>query len=157
MLSFTQLNSNEPSHGKRCILICMAREGSDQPAHLNSLVRTFAVCMRHLPLDIYRANTVGFYKTEQMPKQIWIFSRTTCLKTPFLNVCIKQYSGLILEDIDLYSQSIKAACRQQMQDALRHRLMGVFNGWSCCKLGFHAMKLTHSLLNLSHSPMKEII
>ena len=68
----------ELPHDKTNKMACAPSEDSDQPGHLPSLIRVFAVRMMKLgPLPTYWAHTKDFDQTGQIPRLIWVFAART--------------------------------------------------------------------------------
>ena len=63
--------ANEPPHDKTNKMTCAPSKDSDQPWHLPSLIRVFAVCMKkQWALTTYLAHGKDSDQTEQMLSMI---------------------------------------------------------------------------------------
>ena len=74
------LNTNEPEHNKTKKMACAPRENSDQPGHLPSLIRVFAVCSMGSFTDpsFLHADSKDSDQTGRMSRLNWVFAGHTC-------------------------------------------------------------------------------
>ena len=64
----------EPPHDKTNKMACALSEDSDQPGHLSSLIRVFAVCMKKAWVLTY---LLSEQRRRRMPRLIWVFPGRT--------------------------------------------------------------------------------
>ena len=75
----------EPSHDKTNKMTCLPSEDSDQPGHLPSLIRVFAVRMKKAWfLSYLLTHSEDFDQTGRMPRLIWVFAGHTCHSVGFV-------------------------------------------------------------------------